>query len=115
MLNFGRSAGAPGRAGRRRGPVEIEKVGVVGCGLMGSGIAEAAARAGLDVHVVDLDGAALERGRERISTSIARAQKAGKLSDADGEAALARIEFSTDIGSLADRQSSPRTHRPSRS
>jgi 3-hydroxybutyryl-CoA dehydrogenase len=84
--------------------VEIEKVGVVGCGLMGSGIAEAAARAGLDVRVVDLDGAALERGRERISGSIARAQKAGKLSGPEAEAALARIEFSTDIGSLADRQ-----------
>jgi 3-hydroxybutyryl-CoA dehydrogenase len=84
--------------------VEIEKVGVVGCGLMGSGIAEAAARAGLDVRVVDLDGAALERGRDRINGSIARAEKAGKLSGPEAEAALARIEFSTDIGSLADRQ-----------
>jgi 3-hydroxybutyryl-CoA dehydrogenase len=84
--------------------VEIEKVGVVGCGLMGSGIAEAAARAGLDVHVVDLDAAALERGRERIGGSISRAQKAGKLAESDAEAALARISFSTDIGSLADRQ-----------
>jgi 3-hydroxybutyryl-CoA dehydrogenase len=84
--------------------VEIEKVGVVGCGLMGSGIAEAAARAGLDVRVVDLDGAALERGRDRISGSFARAQKAGKLTEAEAEAALSRIDYSTDIGSLADRQ-----------
>jgi 3-hydroxybutyryl-CoA dehydrogenase len=84
--------------------VEIEKVGVVGCGLMGSGIAEAAARAGLGVRVVDLDRAALERGRERISLSFARAEKAGKLSEADASAALARIDFSTDLGSLADRQ-----------
>jgi 3-hydroxybutyryl-CoA dehydrogenase len=84
--------------------VTIEKVGVVGCGLMGSGIAEAAARAGLDVHVVDLDGAALERGRERIGASITRAQKAGKLTDLEADAALARIGYSTDIGSLADRQ-----------
>jgi 3-hydroxybutyryl-CoA dehydrogenase len=84
--------------------VGIEKVGVVGCGLMGSGIAEAAARAGLDVHVVDLDGAALERGRDRISASIARAEKAGKLTEPEAQAALARIEFSTDIGSLADRE-----------
>jgi 3-hydroxybutyryl-CoA dehydrogenase len=103
MLNSVR-AGAPGRAVRRRGPVEIEKFGVVGCGLMGSGIAEAAARAGLDVHVVDLDAAALERGRERIEGSFARAQKAGKLTEPEAEAALARIGFSTDIGSLADRQ-----------
>jgi len=84
--------------------VEIEKVGVVGCGLMGSGIAEAAARAGLDVHVVDLDAAALERGHERIEGSIGRALNAGKLSEPDAEAALARIAYSTDIGSLADRQ-----------
>jgi 3-hydroxybutyryl-CoA dehydrogenase len=103
MLNSVR-AGAAGRAARRRGPVEIERVGVVGCGLMGSGIAEAAARAGLDVHVVDLDAAALERGRERIGGSVARAQKAGKLTEAEAETALARIGYSTDLGSLADRQ-----------
>jgi 3-hydroxybutyryl-CoA dehydrogenase len=104
MLN---SVITPGRAGtdrERRGPVEIEKVGVVGCGLMGSGIAEAAARAGLQVQVVDLDGAALTRGSDRISGSFARAQKAGKLSESEAETALARIEYSTDIGSLADRQ-----------
>jgi len=84
--------------------MEIQRVGVVGCGLMGSGIAEAAARAGLDVRVVDLDQASLERGRERISSSIARAQKAGKLSEPDAGAALARIGYSADIGSLSDRQ-----------
>ena len=84
--------------------MDIQRVGVVGCGLMGSGIAEAAARAGLDVRVVDLDQASLERGRERIRSSIARAQKAGKLSEPDAGAALARIGYSADIGSLSDRQ-----------
>jgi 3-hydroxybutyryl-CoA dehydrogenase len=84
--------------------VEIQKVGVVGCGLMGSGIAEAAARAGLDVRVVDLDRATLEMGRTRVSASIARAEQGGKLTGAEAGAALARIEFSADIGSLADRQ-----------
>jgi 3-hydroxybutyryl-CoA dehydrogenase len=84
--------------------MDIQRVGVVGCGLMGSGIAEAAARAGLDVRVVDLDQASLERGRERIRSSIARAQKAGKLSESDALAALARIDYATDIGSLTDRQ-----------
>jgi 3-hydroxybutyryl-CoA dehydrogenase len=84
--------------------MDIQRVGVVGCGLMGSGIAEASARAGLDVRVVDLDQASLERGRERVVKSIARAKKAGKLTEADAEAALGRIEFSTDIGILADRQ-----------
>jgi 3-hydroxybutyryl-CoA dehydrogenase len=84
--------------------MDIQRVGVVGCGLMGSGIAEASARAGLDVRVVDLDQASVERGRERVLKSIARAQKAGKLTEAEAEAALGRIEFSTDIGILADRQ-----------
>jgi 3-hydroxybutyryl-CoA dehydrogenase len=84
--------------------VGIENVGVVGCGLMGSGIAEACARAGLDVRVVDLDQASLERGRERVAASIARARQGGKLSEAEAEAALDHIEFSTGIGSLADRQ-----------
>ena len=84
--------------------MEIQRVGVVGCGLMGSGIAEAAARAGLDVRVVDLDRATLEMGRARVSASIARAEQGGKLTGAEAEAALARIEFSADIGSLADRQ-----------
>jgi 3-hydroxybutyryl-CoA dehydrogenase len=84
--------------------VGIENVGVVGCGLMGSGIAEACARAGLDVRVVDLDQATLGRGRERVAASIARARQGGKLSEAEAEAALEHIEFSADIGSLADRQ-----------
>ena len=84
--------------------MEIQRVGVVGCGLMGSGIAEAAARAGLDVRVVDLDRATLEMGRARVSASIARAEQGGKLTGAEAAAALARIEFSADIGSLADRQ-----------
>ena len=82
----------------------IQNVGVVGCGLMGSGIAEACARAGLDVRVVDLDLETLERGRERVAASIARAQQGGKLSAAEAESALDLIEFSADLGSLADRQ-----------
>jgi 3-hydroxybutyryl-CoA dehydrogenase len=84
--------------------VEIERVGVVGCGLMGSGVAEAAARAGLDVRVVDLDHASVEKGRDRIAGSIARALTAGKLTETEGEEALGLIEFSTDMNSLADQQ-----------
>jgi 3-hydroxybutyryl-CoA dehydrogenase len=84
--------------------MNIERVGVVGCGLMGSGVAEAAALAGLDVHVVDLDRTAVERGRDRVAASIARAQMGGKLAEAEAEAALGRIEYSTDMDSLADRQ-----------
>ena len=71
---------------------------------MGSGVAEAAARAGLDVRVVDLDRIAVENGRDRIATSVGRAQKGGKLAEAEASAALGRIEYSADICSLADRQ-----------
>jgi 3-hydroxybutyryl-CoA dehydrogenase len=71
---------------------------------MGSGIAEASARAGIDVCVVDLDHATLERGRARVAASIARAQRGGKLSEAEAGSALDHIEFSADIGALHDRQ-----------
>jgi 3-hydroxybutyryl-CoA dehydrogenase len=84
--------------------VAIQKVGVVGCGLMGSGIAESVARAGLDVYVVDLDRSTLDKGRERLTNSLFRAHKGGKLTEAEAEAALARVDFSADIDSLADRQ-----------
>jgi 3-hydroxybutyryl-CoA dehydrogenase len=84
--------------------IQIERLGVVGCGLMGSGIAEAAARAEVAVRVVELDGSSLEKGRSRIAASMARAQRAGKLSDEDVDAAMARIEFSADMGSLSDSQ-----------
>jgi 3-hydroxybutyryl-CoA dehydrogenase len=83
--------------------VEMERVGVVGCGLMGTGIAEATARAGLDVRVVDLDRAIVAAGRDRVARSLARAQAAGKLTGEEVEATLGRIEFTTDIGALADR------------
>jgi 3-hydroxybutyryl-CoA dehydrogenase len=79
-------------------------VGVVGCGLMGSGIAEAVARAGVDVRIVELDGDALDQGRARVTRSIARAEKAGKLTGPEAEAAQSRMQFSTDMGSLSDRQ-----------
>ena len=82
----------------------IERVGVVGAGLMGAGIAEVAARAGIDVTVCDINDAAVAAGRSRIETSLGRAVKAGKLDDGTAMASLARIVFVTDIGELADRQ-----------
>ena len=82
----------------------IERVGVVGCGLMGSGIAEVCARAGLDVVVLEMDSPSVDAGRKRIETSVARAVKVGKLSEADASTALAGIAYSTDAHALADRQ-----------
>ncbi|HEU5470369.1 MAG TPA: 3-hydroxybutyryl-CoA dehydrogenase [Actinophytocola sp.] len=83
---------------------EIRRVGVVGAGLMGSGIAEVCARAGLDVLVNEVHPDALAAGRRRIETSLGRGLKHGKLTEADRDAALARLEFSTDLGAFADRQ-----------
>jgi 3-hydroxybutyryl-CoA dehydrogenase len=82
----------------------IERVGVVGCGLMGSGIAEVCARAGLDVVVREVDAEAAERGRTRLIASLDRGLQAGKLSEAERDAAASKLAFTTDLADLADRQ-----------
>ncbi len=84
--------------------VAIERVGVVGCGLMGSGIAEVCARAGLDVVVREIDESAVSAGRSRIVASLDRAVSASKLSEADRDATLGRISFTTELAALADRE-----------
>ena len=71
---------------------------------MGSGIAEMAARSGLDVVVDEVDEARADAGRRRIDGSLARAVRAGKLTDDDVGAAWDRLRFTTDLGELADRQ-----------
>jgi 3-hydroxybutyryl-CoA dehydrogenase len=83
---------------------EIERVGVVGAGLMGAGIAEVVAKAGVDVIICDINDAAVAAGRSRIEQSLERAVKAGKLEDDAAMAALARIRYSTDLGDFSDRQ-----------
>jgi 3-hydroxybutyryl-CoA dehydrogenase len=83
---------------------EITRVGVAGCGLMGSGIAEVCARGGLDVVVREIDDGAAAAGRARIEGSLARAVRAGKLDPEDRDAALARIRVTTDLADLADRE-----------
>ena len=83
---------------------EIERVGVIGCGLMGSGIAEVCARNGLDVVVREADDAAARAGLDRISNSLAQAVKRGKLSEEDRDAALSRLLVTADSDRLADRQ-----------
>ena len=82
----------------------IGRVGVIGCGLMGSGIAEVCARAGLDVMVREVDAAAAEAGRQRLVTSLDRGVTAGKLTEPERDEALARLSFTTAIDDLADRQ-----------
>jgi 3-hydroxybutyryl-CoA dehydrogenase len=82
----------------------IQRIGVIGCGLMGAGIAEVCARAGLEVLVREVDAAAAERGRSRLVTSLDRALGAGKIAEAERDAALASLSFTTDIGDMGDRQ-----------
>ena len=80
----------------------MDKVGVIGCGLMGSGIAEVAARSGLDVVVVERDADALRRGEERVAASLEKAASAGKLGDLDASTVLSRVTFTLDYVALAD-------------
>ena len=82
----------------------IERVGVVGSGLMGSGIAEVCARAGLDVVVREVDAGAAEAGLARLTTSLDRGVRSGKLTDQARDEALGRIRLTTDLDELADRQ-----------
>ena len=82
----------------------IERVGVVGCGLMGSGIAEVCARAGLDVVVQEVNEDLLATGRKRIESSLDRAVRNAKLDDDRRTLALEALRFTTDPGELADRQ-----------
>ena len=82
----------------------MDRIGVVGCGLMGSGIAEIAARAGGKVLVVEADAAAMERGLERIERSLARAVNSKKMSESEGAEVRANLSFSTDFSELADRE-----------
>jgi 3-hydroxybutyryl-CoA dehydrogenase len=81
---------------------EIKKVGVLGCGLMGSGIAQTAAAAGFQTVVRDVAEPLLEKGRGGIQKSLGRLVEKGKLPAADRDEALARLSFATDLGALCD-------------
>ena len=82
---------------------DITRVGVIGAGLMGSGIAEVCARAGLDVLVREIDDDALAAGRARIAKSLDRAVSAGKLDAADRDAADRHLSYTVNLADLADR------------
>lgn len=82
----------------------VTRLGVVGCGLMGSGIAEIAARSGIDVRVAEATHEAVEAGRRRISASLDTGIRRGKLNEDQRDQALARLSFTHDLSDLADRQ-----------
>jgi 3-hydroxybutyryl-CoA dehydrogenase len=80
---------------------DLKKVGVVGCGLMGHGIAQVSAQAGYDVVVREVDDATLQKGLGKIEKQLARAVEKGRAEQADADAVRARIQGTTDYGDLA--------------
>ena len=82
----------------------IQRVGVIGCGLMGSGIAEVCARNGLEVLIQEATVAAMEAGQKRLVTSLDRALGANKITEAERDSAIKNLHFTTDVADLADRQ-----------
>src|SRR5205809_3206135 len=79
---------------------DIKRVGVLGCGLMGSGIAQVAASVGYDTIVRDASRDVLDRGRTGIEKSLAKFVEKGKLSAADRDATLERLTFTTAVADL---------------
>jgi len=81
----------------------IERVGIVGFGQMGSGIAQVCAMAGFDVMAREIDQRFIERGFSRIDGSLARVVKSGKLSEEDAKKARGRISGTTALADFNDR------------
>jgi 3-hydroxybutyryl-CoA dehydrogenase len=82
----------------------IERVGVVGAGQMGAGIAEVSLRAGVDVRIYEPTDALVTAGRERIEKSLDRGVSKGKLSQEERDAALSKLSVTTALAGLSDRQ-----------
>lgn len=80
----------------------MQRVGVVGCGLMGAGIAEVCARAGLDVVVAESGAAAVDAGRRRLEASLTRAESKGRIDSAAD--VLSRVRVVDGLEDLADRE-----------
>jgi 3-hydroxybutyryl-CoA dehydrogenase len=82
--------------------MKIEKVGVVGCGLMGAGIAEICAKSGYETIAREVNDELLAKGLDRIGRSLDKAVSKGKLEGAEKEEALGRLTGTTDLEDLAD-------------
>jgi 3-hydroxybutyryl-CoA dehydrogenase len=83
-------------------PDDVRKVGVIGCGIMGSGIVEVCAKAGTEVTYVEVDDERVEQGRARIEKSLARAVERGKLSEEDRVGVMGAIHGTADYEDIAD-------------
>lgn len=84
--------------------MKIQKVGIIGAGTMGNGIAQACATRGIDVIMVDISEAAVQKGVANVAGSLDRLIKKEKITAADKEAALARIQGSTRYEDLQSAQ-----------
>jgi 3-hydroxybutyryl-CoA dehydrogenase len=82
--------------------MEIKRVGVIGCGLMGSGIVEVCAKAGYEVVVSEINDDFLQKGLGRLNKSLSRAVSKGKATQEEMDAALARVKGTTDTADFAD-------------
>lgn len=83
---------------------DIERVGVVGAGQMGAGVAEVCARAHVDVLVYEQTRELTAAGRSRILRSLDRGVSSGKITEREREQAAWRLRFTSDLGDFADRQ-----------
>ena len=82
--------------------MKIKKVGVVGCGFMGSGIAQVCAQSGYQVVVREISDEVLQKGLATITHYLARGVEKGRMSDEDKASTLAHIKGTTDISNLAE-------------
>lgn len=82
----------------------VQRVGVVGAGQMGAGIAEVCARAHVDVLVFERTRELATAGRERVMRSLDRGVSSGKITEREREQAAWRLRFTSDLGDFADRQ-----------
>ena len=80
----------------------FKKIGVVGCGLMGRGIAEVSAKSGFDVIVSEINDDLLKKGLAAITGSLSKAVEKGKLSEDDKNKTLAKIRGTTDMKDFKD-------------
>lgn len=80
----------------------FKKIGVVGCGLMGRGIAEVSAKSGYDVIVSEINKELLDKGMSAVTQSLSRAVEKGKMTAADKDTTLAKIKGTTDMKDFKD-------------
>ena len=83
--------------------MDIQKIGIIGGGQMGGGIAQVCAAKGFDIFVLDINDEAVAKGRERLENGLAREVDRGRMAAEDRDATLSRMTWSTDYSSFSDR------------